>query len=544
MDDKKINVSSVYGTTGDDPRPMDGYDLLLVSIRQKFARAVEDNKRPIFRTDAGRGLYDILISALPEEARQHYTCNACRYFVDHYGGLVVIDEGDGRLIPIMWNPNQDTVGEFFAPAVMELFNKVRTAKIIERFYTQHDTLGTPVTGKWMHMSVPGVPAYIQVRSDQVSSRIAESREDHAMLARAIAGYSEDVLKKAQFMFNTGCLARADVALPQIEWLLKVKADCEDKDVIKKNILWYHSATAPTGMCHVANTALGQLLDGIRLGKDADIVEKMYNNMTDPQFYKRPKAAPTSGQVKIAEQRVAELGIANSLKRRYARLDEVKTIWTAPVKEESPNETTGGVFGGLKTKDQKQAETNPIVRKQVINISWVKFLRDILPTAERLFFIPGYNRCNFGAAVTAVDMDAPPIIKWDTEENRNPISWYSHVKGADPRVFNLRSGGEHEIVAISEYPDAKDDGKPHVAMLIIKDCRDVSGTKGLGLFPDILKSELYDIRAVIEAFSNTNTLEGADEASACGIVVNGRGTGGLVGVKTKYGEAYYNIGRME
>ena len=59
MDDKKINVSSVYGTTGDDPRPMDRYDLLLVSIRQKFARAVEDNKRPIFRTDVGRGLYEI-----------------------------------------------------------------------------------------------------------------------------------------------------------------------------------------------------------------------------------------------------------------------------------------------------------------------------------------------------------------------------------------------------------------------------------------------------------------------------------------------------
>lgn len=541
MEEKKVNVASVYGTTGDDPRPMDGYDMLLVSIRQKFDRATKDSM-PLFRTDAGRGLYDILLSAIPEEARQHYTCNACRYFVDHYGGLVVIDDVSGAQIPIMWNP--DDVGEFFAPAITALFNKVKKAKIIERFYTQRVQLGTPFTGKWTHMSVPTVPSYLRVRGDQVNDHIASSREDHAMLAKAIAGYSEDVLNKAKFMFSIGVLARASVAIPQLDWLLKVKADCNDKDVNKKNILWYHSATAPTGMCHVANTALGTLLDGIKEGEDEEVLEKKYNNMTDPQFYKRPKAAPTSGQVKVAEQKVAELGIANSLKRRYARLDEMKTIWKTPVQESAPEKSTGGVFSGLVTKDKKQEVATPIIRKQHINISWMKFLRDILPSAEKLFFIPGYNRCNFGAAVTAVDMDAPPIIKWDTVENRNPISWYSHVNGADPRVFNLHPGNEYEIVAISEYPDAKDDGKPHATMLIIDGCRDVSGTNGLGLFPEILKNELYSIRAVIEAFSNANKLDGVDEASACGIVINGRGTGGLVCVKTKHGEACYNIDRME
>jgi hypothetical protein len=36
-----------------------------------------------------------------------------------------------------------------------------------------------------------------------------------------------------------------------------------------------------------------------------------------------------------------------------------------------------------------------------------------------------------------------------------------------------------------------------------------------LFPEILKSELREVRATIEAYSRSSSLEGASEASACG-----------------------------
>lgn len=41
-----------------------------------------------------------------------------------------------------------------------------------------------------------------------------------------------------------------------------------------------------------------------------------------------------------------------------------------------------------------------------------------------------------------------------------------------------------------------------------------------LFPEILKSELHGVRSVIEAHSRTRPLSGAEDASACGLLVSG------------------------
>ena len=41
---------------------------------------------------------------------------------------------------------------------------------------------------------------------------------------------------------------------------------------------------------------------------------------------------------------------------------------------------------------------------------------------------------------------------------------------------------------------------------------------MGLFPEILKSELHGVRSVIEAYSKSAKLAGRESASACGIMM--------------------------
>ena len=81
-------------------RKSDGYEQFLASVRAAFEKNMQEDKSPLFTTDA-TDLFDLFLENLPADARQHYTCRACRRFVDTYGGLVRIDE-NGTKTPAMW----------------------------------------------------------------------------------------------------------------------------------------------------------------------------------------------------------------------------------------------------------------------------------------------------------------------------------------------------------------------------------------------------------------------------------------------------------
>src|SRR5688572_29759784 len=88
---------------------LDDYPNLLKVIRGHMESY---GSGPLFTTSAS-GLYDAFLSMLPENVKQHYTCQACRRFVDTYGGLVTIRD-DGQQIPVFWDESWSP--EFFAPA--------------------------------------------------------------------------------------------------------------------------------------------------------------------------------------------------------------------------------------------------------------------------------------------------------------------------------------------------------------------------------------------------------------------------------------------
>lgn len=65
---------------------------------------------------------------------------------------------------------------------------------------------------------------------------------------------------------------------------------------------------------------------------------------------RPTAAPSAGNVAQAEKVVAALRSAGALSRRFAKLEDIQTIWkwTAPA---TPQRANGGVFGHIKTREE-------------------------------------------------------------------------------------------------------------------------------------------------------------------------------------------------
>lgn len=531
----------------DTRRENDGYEDLLVGIRKKFYESTMDEKTPLFTTNAG-DLYDLLLTGIPEEARQHYNCNACRHFVNRYGGLVKIDEKTGKQTPVMW---PEKAPAFFTEAVKKIRRKVSTATVTGVFITSERELGTPVTGSWKHMAVK-VPEYMMFRSQlkNASQEAAEKAEDYGLLATAIGKYRIETVETAVNLLRSEALYRSEKVLGVAEWFLEVlrlvEGERDTRNKSTRNIIWYKAATAPTGFCHISSSVIGTLLDDIEAGYAYSTVSRKFAEKMNPLQYQRPQAAPSAGNVARAERVVEKLGIANSLKRRYARLDEIQTVWR-PMPDKKTGGASAGVFARVATKEQ-QREAPAAMRGPVVPITWEKFRRTVLGSARKIEFYVTGNLENYTAILTAEDPAAPPIILWDTEENRNPFSWYVYSGGSTPSRWNL-TPGYVEVTGVTLQPNLWQPGYEHKGasvIFVLKGAKDRDRrSTGLALFPEVLKSELHEVRSTIEAYSKSEKLGGADEASACGVrLQKGMNWDARFRVTTDIGTTIYKLDRWD
>ena len=524
-------------------RENDGYDHLLRSIRESFELANTSNV-PLFTT-AIDNLYDIFLEHLPAEARQHYNCRTCRHFVNRYGGLVTIDD-EGYIHPVMW---YGFIPEFFHNSVIEIRKAVMNSKVTGVFLTSEKRLGVAKTGVWNHMCVD--IAKDRIHRDRIRNEyqtMAQKKQDYLMLLNAVTKYKQSTIETAVNLLRSDTLYRSEKVLGIAEWFLDVKTNTEAlKGKQRTNYIWKKSATAPAGFCHVSSSMIGTLLDDIEDGMGIDAVKNRFASKMNPLQYQRPQVAPAAQNVARAEEIVAKLGIANSLKRRFARLDELNLLWQ-PREEKSKASVGTGIFSGLKTKEETRTKKTSDIVANGGTMTWDKFQRTLLPNSKKIeMFVRQYVSTGYSALVTAEDPSAPPIIQWDSEENRNPFSWYLYAGGSTPSQWNLPAGWV-EITGITLQPNLWQPGferQGYGAFFVLKNCKDRQN-KSSGLFPEILRGELREVRATIEAYSHSNKLSGYEEANACGrLLQSGRAWNDVeLRVTTDLGVNTYKLDRWD
>lgn len=500
------------------------------------ARYRESEKAGVFNTDADDMWQAYLNSFESIEDRQYHNCHACRHFIQRFGGLVTISE-DGSTAPAFWSA--DDAPEPYKAAVTALDKIARRAKVTGAFMSSDKIYGLPVTGEWRHLSVAPASVY-RVGTLTASQAMAAKREDFGTVMRALLEFPPAALDQVVVLLQSDHLYRSEKLLGQAEWLRDLQIAWKAaKGQRRANVVWRAVASAPAGFCHPRTGMIGTLLDDIATGMDFAQVSKRFAEKMHPLRYQRPQAAPTAGAIAAAEKVMEKLGAAGSLRRRFARLDEIKAIWLPTPKRE---EERAGVFGHLKTKDAAPAA----LALPPITMTWEKFAREILPTAERIEVIAP-STGPYTALVTAADIDAPPILQWDTEEARNPVSWYFWHGGSSASQFGLRAGQYHNVSAITLKPsmwgEVAQSHHGEGIVLIIDGARETR-MSGAAIFPECLKAELHGIRSVIEAYSRTAEIEGIGEPHAAGL---GYSKGGPWGIRLRVfngRSADYTIDRME
>jgi len=491
----------------------DQYDEFLAGIRERFSQlrvSLLNEKTPLFTTDAA-GLFSAFLDALPDDRRQHYNCHACRRFVDTFGGLVAIDITGGTHA-VVW-PKE--APPFFARAVLRIREVVSKARVTGVFLSSEATLGTPITGPWYHMAVELPPALVfrATRLKTAHQAASEKKQDYATLSRGLADFSVDAVKLAEALLKAESLYRGEKLLGVAKWLreLHEARNATKHRLHRENLVWRAVATAPPGWAHIRSTMVGTLLEDIAAGMTFDDVKQRFSAKMNPLQYQRPSAPPSAGNIAQAEKVIAELKASGSLARRFARLDDVTAMWT-PTPATAPPED-GSVFGHLLPGNKTSA-----MEADGGTMTWEKFARKVLPDAAGIeYHVP--HRGNFIALVTAEDMDAPPILQWDIDDARNPVSWYVYSGGSAASQWGVSSGWR-KVTAITMLPPRWHDPEKlshhgDGVIMLLDGCVDTCNDS-LGLFPECLRSEFHGVRRTIEAHSRHVGLSGHDQASACGM----------------------------
>lgn len=515
------------------------YKKLLEGIHLSLKKCTENDER-LFRTDAVN-LYDHFLAEMPEELRQVNNCNTCRKFVNTYGGLVTVNE-DGSLHAVMW----DDAPEFFHDAVEQVRKNVCKAKVTGVFVTSDEELGVYEKGGYFHMSAK-MPAKLIYKGHKTLDTVAADKNvDHELLCKAVNEYDLSDARTALQAVQGEKVRKNAALIGHAKWFYGIMKMMEPlkNEKAKANLLWAKAAEAPAGLCHLNTTKLGRVLEAIGEGYDYEHLRYIINGMTDPRRDQRPQAAPTEGNKKRAEQIVAERGLQNSLRRRFARKEEVKALWTFEEKEDTMK---AGVFGNVKTKESLK-QKKEMVNDDVITMTWEKFQRTVLPDAKKIEYAVRDERDSFAAILTAADFDAPPIIMWDFEEARNPFNWYTHYDGSYPEQWGLRSGWVN-VTAVTLQPNlwtARFEHRGTAVFFLLEGAKDNNYIRGgTALFPAHLKNEFREVAPTIEAYSREERLEGYEEASACGLRLQEGGKWhARFRVETEYGTREYILDRWD
>ena len=497
---------------------------------------------------SSKKLHEIFIDNIPERVRQHYRCNTCFMFINRVGALVTIDD-DGTLHSVCWDVPLEEVG-IFAPAFNEMKKAVESGtvrnvfsydeknKFMKKSGIQELTLGIPVTGDWDHfygtLDLANIYAPIyRVSEEEFRERLNISREN-------LNRWNIPAIKKALAYAGSGNLFATDKVKSKCELLLEIieKYTTTISANGRLRLKWENSFF----LYHIRGSSIGALLDDFQNDNlsDSECIDR-YNSKVDPLKYKRSQAAPSEALIKQAEKLISDLGAENSLKRRFALVSDLpRLLWAPKADEDDIKEYRSGVFSKVKSKENAKDDYE-LVHNDGGKITLTKFMKSVAPGAKRITVItPDIG--SYAAYITAVDMEAPCIVKWDSKEVRNPISQYVYSNGSYKSQWNIFES-EVDCVGIANFPEdlLSEELSQNGALFILDHVYDTKNSAS-ALFADNLIPELFPIRKVIESFSNATPLESVDGQKACGLTYNS----GILYVKvyTEYAATLYCIDRLD
>lgn len=396
------------------------------AIRKRFDEMSKSDN--LFSVDLNKDeMWNVYLNAFPSKynpihrVRTVHDCSCCRHFIKQIGNVVQVKDGK---VTTLWDV--DLGDDQFQP-VADALNEyiLRNMHICDVFLIKEGSVGCDhnfANGDSMerydHFQVDIPSKFLFRGRDTIDSARSQYRDTQHVFKRSLEELTLDSVDTVLDLISQNSLYRGE------EWkaVLTQFRDFKNRydkitDPKAKDIFaWENSVKAGQAVTRIRNHSMGTLLVNISEGMDLDQAVHAYEKIVAPTNYKRPKAIFTQKMLDDAKATITELGYLDSLRRRYARLDDitVNNILFSDKSVASRIQGAGDVFAEM----SKDVKTSAKKFSKVEEVSIDKFLKDVLPTATGLeLFFDGKLMPNMVSLIAPEVQDSKSMFKWD-----NNFSW--------------------------------------------------------------------------------------------------------------------------
>ena len=265
--------------------------------------------------------------------------------------------------------------------------------------------------------------------------------------RSLEEISIDATDTVLELIADGSLYRGDEWKHVLQKFRKHQKEYADVNYDKKLYVWEKSLTIGDVIGRIRNHSMGKLLLDISENKDLDQAVVAYEAIVAPYNYKRPKPVFTTKMLEDAKKTVADLGYMNSLRRRYANLDDISVNNVLFANVDAVSRLIGG--GDLFDELARNACVSPSKFSNIGEIPVEKFINYVIPTASSIeVLLENRHQKNLVSLIATVDKDAPSMFKWD-----NPFSWAykGNISDSDIKMNVAKAGGNLTTEQLFELP---------------------------------------------------------------------------------------------
>lgn len=365
--------------------------------------------------------------------RREYDCSCCRQFIKAVGHVVTVKSGK---VESLWDGIPEIA--YYGPVVKALSEFVKSHRVGGVFYHDVATVGTAKniemgsngTVTWDHFSGKLAPTVIKRRID-IPTIVGGQNGQRDVFARSLKKLRLDAVDVVLELIAQNSLYRGTDYKGVVEAFRKHKIASEkSKDV--DLYAWEHFQNQGA-VASIRNTAIGTLLVDLSEGMDLEQAVRRFENVVAPANYKRPKALITQRMIEDAQKTIAQLGIEDSLARRFAKPDDITVNNLLFVDRSSKVLKDKGVFDLM--KEEVAVAKRPTAGK-VQEISLDVFIDQVLPTAQSVELLFERNMTNnLMSLIAPTHAASPNILKWD-----NNFSWSYMGEMADSVKERVKAAG--------------------------------------------------------------------------------------------------------
>ena len=409
------------------------------SLMENHFKEMVENFKDLFVVQVDKDeVWELFQNSFPEgenpifQERRRWDCACCKHFFHVMANVVAIDN-DYNLVSIWdinandsrWQPIFDALSEYIHSRgdVVEIFLhwESRVGTPMSRFeYKDPDAPERIKVGEFDHFYLDLPDKFISKKKTTYNGSSAaeirgEARSKKDVMKRGLLEFTNEALSDTLDMICANSLYKGEEWKSQISEFKNCKAEFDNlPDECKDNFAWKKSRMVGDTIAKIRNTSIGTLLIDLSEGVDVEEAVKKYEKIVAPENYRRSTPVFTKKMLDQAKEKLIELGLQNSLGRRFAVISDINVRDILYVNIDSAKKMKGNsaiedIFDEMA---HEVSSSKPKDFRQIPEIPVDQFVKEYLPNTVNLeAYLENRHSVNMVSLIAPVDEAAPPITKW-------------------------------------------------------------------------------------------------------------------------------------